>query len=154
MELRIISINVNSIVNYGRKYLLNEFITRNPAHIYFVQETKFGEKHQFSFPSFATFTSSLALGTGGVLLMVQCGLKVRNLRTLVGSIDAALVDVLIGNTWITFGSIYIHPTCCELSPLTTLLSNCQHFIIGGDFNARDPAFGDVSANNLGKLLSN
>lgn len=55
MELRIISLNVNSIVEHRRRVLLNDFITKNPAHIYCIQETKFGTKHDFFFTSYFGF---------------------------------------------------------------------------------------------------
>lgn len=154
MDFKVASLNVNSIVNYGRKYLLNDFITANPAHVYFIQETKFGKDHGYSFPQFSSFTSTRAIGTGGVLMLIHCGLKVRNLRTITGSVDGVFTDICMNNTWITFGSVYVSPTCNDLGPLVNLLAGCQHFLVGGDFNARDPSFGDVSANSLGRLLLN
>lgn len=154
MDLRLISLNVNSIVNYGRKYMLNEFIARNPAHIYFVQETKFGPRHSYSFPSFSSFTSSHSAGCGGAMLLVHCGMKIRNLRTIMGTIDGVFVDIFVNDCWITFGSVYVNPMCTDLGQLSGLLTGTNHFVIGSDFNARDPSFGDVSANGLGRLMAN
>lgn len=96
------SLNVNSIVRHGRKYLLNDFITRNPSHFYFIQETKFGTKHGFSFSSSSTFSSPNRPGCGGVLLLVHAGYRTRNFRAISGLIDGVFVDVSLGaSLWIS-----------------------------------------------------
>lgn len=154
MEFKIVSLNVNSIVNYGRRFLLNEFIATHGAHVYCIQETKFGGQHKFSFPQYSTFLSTRAIGTGGVLLLVHNSIKIRNLRTIGGIIDGVFVDILISGNWATVGSVYVGPTCGDLSPLTTLINKCEHFMIGGDFNARDTIFRDASSNYIGRLLIN
>lgn len=152
MDLKLISLNVNSIVEHRRKFLLGDFITENPAHIYLIQETKFGPFHSYSHPSFSSVSSPNRAGCGGSLMLIHCGLKIRNLCRLSGMIDAVFVDVFLGNTWISIGSVYVHPRCADLEPLADLLAARGHFFFGGDLNARDPVFGDVSANHLGSLL--
>lgn len=154
MDIKVISLNVNSIVSYGRRYLLNEFITRNPAHVYMIQETKFGKSHKYSFPQYSSFLATRAIGTGGALLLTHSSLKIRNFRTIGGLLDGVFVDALVGNEWITFGSIYVGPTCPNIDALAGLAAKCRHFVFGGDYNARDPAFGDMSANTLGRHLLN
>lgn len=152
MDLRLISLNVNSIVAYRRKYLLNDFISKNPAHIYFLQETKFGPNHSYSHPSFSTLSSSNRSGCGGVAIMVHGGFRIRNLFRVSGMIDAVFVDVCVGDEWISFGSVYVHPNCADLDPLALALAARHQFVIGGDLNARDPSFGDGANNRLGGLL--
>lgn len=126
MEFKVTSLNVNSIVNCGRKFLLNEFIATNPAHVFLIQETKFGDRHNYTFPRFSTFLSTRSIGAGGVLMMIHDGIKIRNLRTITGKIDGVFVDIFLGIEWITIGSVYVSPTCNDITPLTRLLSNCNH----------------------------
>lgn len=152
MDFKLTSLNVNSIVRYGRKYLLDDFISRNPSHVFFLQETKFGPSHRYSFSSFSSFSSFNSAGCGGTLMLVHDGFRVRNFRRLSGIIDGVFVDILIGGFWVTLGSVYVHPRCTSLDSLSSILDTCQHFIIGGDFNARDPSFGDTQANFIGGLL--
>lgn len=153
MELKIVSINVNSIVEYRRKYMLNEFITMNPAHIYCVQETKFGAEHSYTFSSYSTFLASNRIGCGGTMLLMHAKLKVRHPRIVTGLVDCVMFDVLLSGEWITVGSIYIHPCSNDLSVLTGVAAANTHLLFGGDYNARDPAFGDVTGNRMGGLLT-
>lgn len=85
-------------------------------------------------------------------MLIHNGFKIRNLRKMNGKVDGVLLDIFIMNEWITIGSIDVCPTCNELTPMTKVLEKSRHFIIGGDFNSRDPAFKHVSANTLGGLL--
>lgn len=147
-----VSLNVNSIIEYRRKFMLDEFISHNPAYIYFLQETKFGPFHTYSHSSFSVLSSPNRTGCGGSMILVHGSLKIRNLARIVGPIDATIVDVLVNGEWISMGSIYIHPGCTDLQPLAQLLIGRRHFVLGGDFNARHPSFGDVSANVLGGLF--
>lgn len=152
MEFRVVSLNVNSIVEHRRKFLLNDFISRNPAHIYFFQETKFGPSHRFSHSGFASFFASNRFGSGGVAIMVHDGLRVRNVKRIVGHIDGIVLEVYLGQSWTTFGSIYIHPGCPNMAWIEGLLSASEQFLVGGDLNARHSSFGDVSNNSVGIWL--
>lgn len=133
--------------------MLEDFISRNPAHIYFLQETKFGPNHNFSFPSFSTFSSPNRVGCGGVALLVHSGLRVRNLRRVSGMIDGVFLDVCLGGGWITVGSVYVHPVCSDIGWLRGFLSSRTEFLVGGDLNARHHSFGDASSNFIGVALA-
>lgn len=152
MELKLLSINVNSLVEYRRKFMLSDFMQRNQAHVYFIQETKFGDHHRFVFKSFSTFAVSNRAGCGGSLLLVHNGMKTRNFRTCSGDIEAVMVDVLVSGRWMTFGSIYVHPLASNMGRLAALLNDNMPLIMGGDFNARNVAYGDISNNRLGMQL--
>lgn len=129
--------------------MLNEFITENPAHVYCIQETKFGPHHNYFF---ASYTTLLVSTCGGAMLLVHSDLKMRNSGMVTGEIDCAHVDVFIDDKWITIGSIYYHPLCGSLDFLTRLANRGPHLLIGGDFNARDVTYGDYSGNRLGTLI--
>lgn len=85
-------------------------------------------------------------------MMVHNGLRTRNFRTCIGDIDAVLVDILIAGTWTTFGSVYVHPLAGDFGRLLQLLTANVPFFLGGDFNARNVAWGDASNNRLGLHL--
>lgn len=154
MELKISSLNVNSLVEYRRRFMMNEFISRNRAHIYCLQETKFGPRHNYAYSQFSTFSSSNRVGCGGAALMIHNDFRVRNVVNFSGSIDAVFADVFLGDEWITIGSVYVHPKCSDLSVFENFLLTRNHIDIGGDFNARHLSFGDHAPNCIGNLLYN
>lgn len=144
MDLRIISLNVNSIVEYRHKFLLENFIAKNHAHVYLLQETKFGPSHNFTFPSFSTFSAFHKFGCGKVDLLVHHGLRVRNLHQFSGLIDGIFLDIFINGSWIPTGSVYIHQACGDLGQLINYIGSRGQFLIGGDLNARHDSFGILS----------
>lgn len=152
MEFRIVSLNVNSIVGRGRRFLLDDFVRGQVAAVYLLQETKFGPNFSLSLPSYSVYFSNNRVGCGGVAICVRAGLHVRNVRRITGGIDAVFLDVRIGNVWISVGSTYIHPGCGDLGALISLVGALDHFVFGGDLNARHPGFGDLSANGVGARL--
>lgn len=154
MEFKLLSLNVNSLVEYRRKFMLSEFMQQNHAHIYFIQETKFGDNHRFVFNNFSAFAVNNRSGCGGALLLVHNGLRTRNFRTCVGIVDAVLIDILVSGSWTTFGSVYIHPLANGFDQLTRIIDFNLPLVLGGDFNARNTVFGDVSDNRLGSQLIN
>lgn len=153
MNSKIVSLNVNSLTEYRRKYLFEQFARENPAIVYLIQETKFGSNGTFSLATHTTFLSTNRPGCGGVALLAHNGLRVRNVKRIVGAIDAVLVDITLGNEVVTIGSVYIHPTCNDISELTGILEDRKRTLIGGDLNARHPLFGDMASNRIGELIS-
>lgn len=105
MDFKISSLNVNSLVEYRRKHLLNEFIRENPSHLFLIQETKFGPGFNYFHSSYSSFSSSNRIGCGGVPILLRSELRVRNLVRLAGPIDAVFLDVLLGGEWISIGSV-------------------------------------------------
>lgn len=153
MPVKIISINVNSLVERRRKILMDNFIARNPAHVYCIQETKLGPTHKhFCFSSFSTFGASNRFGCGGVAIMIHAGLRVRNIQKLTGIIDGIFAEIFIGNEWVQVGSIYVHPKCTDIGPLDKVLNSRMQSFVGGDFNARYHSFGDVADNVIGNIF--
>lgn len=152
MEFRVSSLNVNSLIEHRRRFLLNDFISRSPSHVFLLQETKFGDHHCFTHSSYSSFYSHNRPGCGGVAMLIHQRFRVRNILRLCGPIDAIFADVFLDNAWVTFGSVYVHPKCSDLLPLSRILLGRGHFFVGGDFNARHVRFGDFSPNALGVLL--
>lgn len=153
MEFRMCSINVNSLIEYKRKFMLSEFMRTNQAHVYLVQETKFGIGFRYAHGSFNTFTANNRIGCGGVMVLVHNGIRTRNVRTIVGEIDALLLDVETGNGWVTVGSVYAHPAVADFAELVKFFPNNSPMVLGGDWNARHSLYGDSSNNRLGVALA-
>lgn len=132
--------------------MLTEFMQRNQAHFYFVQETKFGEQHRFMHSNFNAFAANNRPGCGGSMVLVHHRFKTRNVRSIIGDIDAILLDVFVENQWITIGSVYVHPTTTVFDGLVRLFPTNMPMLLGGDWNARHIDCGDVSTNRLGEML--
>lgn len=123
MDTRIFSLNVNSAIEYCRRSLLENFLSQNPSLIILLQETKFGPNHGFSRSSHATFYASNRTGCGGAAILIHNGLRVRNVHRMIGLIDGVFVEVKLDETWVTVGSVYIHPTCSDIGDLMDWLGN-------------------------------
>lgn len=67
MNLKIISLNVNSFVREERKHLLNNFIANKPAEIYLLQETKLKSLSRISTPALASSLRTTDLAAVGLL---------------------------------------------------------------------------------------
>lgn len=102
MEFRVTSLNVNSLIEHRRRFLLNDFISLSPSLVYLFQETKFGDNHCFTHSSFSSFYSHNRPGCGGVALLAHRQFRVRNVVRLSGPIDAVFVDLLVAGSWLTF----------------------------------------------------
>lgn len=153
MILRLVSLNVNSIVRSDRKLLLNNFLTNNRADIFLLQETKLSEGYSFQFNGYNFFKMDNRLGSGGVAILIKSQFKIRNFKTHKrNGVEMVSVEVLIDNDWITVASVYVHPGNIDFDSLLRIFQHNNHFIFGGDFNARHTAFGDVSCNVIGQHL--
>lgn len=153
MTLRIVSLNVNSLVRVERRFLLKNFLANNLADIYLLQETKLTEGFSFHLNGYNFFKLDNRIGSGGVALLIRNQFKIRNLRTHNnGGVELISVEVQVGNDWFTVASVYVHPANIEFEALLRIFHQSNHFIYGGDFNARHTSFGDITCNTIGLHL--
>lgn len=98
MSLKIISLNVNSIISFEKKFLLNNFIYQNPVDIYLLQETKLKESLSFHYNGYNFFKADNRIGCGGVAIIIRNDLKIKNFKKFMkGGIEMISIDTQIGN---------------------------------------------------------
>lgn len=154
MPLRVISLNVNSIVHNGRKTLLSGFIESNPADIYLFQETKLDSSIKLYFPNFNILRGDVRRGFGGTAIFVRHGIRIRNVSVGRGVINFTGCEILISEGWHRLVSVYITQSSNNIfNELGAFYSKFTNSLFGGDFNARHTTFGDISDNFYGRKLA-
>lgn len=153
MALKIISLNVDSIVRVGRKTLLADFIKNNVADIYLLQETKLNNSDKLFFPNFNIFRGDVRRGFGGTAIFVRHGIPLRNPSFGRGSINFTSLEIKINQSWHRIFSIYVTHHNNDISDsFSNIFNTNSSVIMGGDFNSRHTNFGDSSVNHYGVQL--
>lgn len=152
MEVKLISLNVNSITSFNRRHILNDFLKREKPHIMFLCETHLNDKHRLNFPGYKIFLQNRATNGGGVAIFIR---EEFNAKRMIYNhefeFEYVAVSIMDNNDVETvFVSIY-NP---KQSHFMDLLQFDKHnrVIIAGDFNARNINFGDSSDNANGIKL--
>lgn len=153
MPLKIISLNVASIVRVGRRTLLNDFINNNPADIYLLQETHLDNKSKLFFPKFNIIRGDVKRGRGGTALFIRHGIPIRNISIGRNAINFTSCEIKIDSAWFRIYSIYVtHGHTNIADSFANLFNSISPSIMGGDFNARHSTFGDTEDNFYGTKL--
>lgn len=146
LKLKIISVNINSIVSNERRLALASLLKNHKPQICFLSETVLSKRHKPSFEGYNIIRNDDGRGTA-----VVTDEKLKFNKFLFHSdIFSACLGVLIcrnnfGTTKrILVGSIYIPSNSgqglhAELDRLNTIVGTFDAAILGGDFNARHPS---------------
>lgn len=108
--VKIVSLNTNSIINLNRRILCDEFIKRERAHIYALQEIKASERHKIHFDGFNVLRQHGKNNNHGTAILVKNTFEIKNFRTYSGHIEGCSIDVKIENMWIRIHYTYINNT--------------------------------------------
>lgn len=168
-HLKIISVNVNSIITNAKRYSLLQFIEAHDPDIVLLSETKLNPKHKISFESYKMIRTdrpnSIQGGGTGILvkrhiehkaiyfsnppnsntletsaIKINCG---NNKQLIIISIYAA------GHNQISFTNELDH-----LFTQNNITRDNTYFILAGDLNARSKNWGDSTTNSRGRYLTN
>lgn len=154
MPIKIISLNVDSIVCAARRTLLNEFINDNDADIYLLQETKLDNRVKLFFPKYNIIRGDVRRGYGGTAIFVRHGIPIRNVSIGRGSINFTSIEIKL-DSWYRIYSIYVTHGCGNIfDAYSNIFKSTSGSIMGGDFNSRHSSFGDASDNLYGVQLAN
>lgn len=152
-EIRIISLNVNSIVGRGKRLLLENFIGENPAEIYLIQETKLKSNYKFRILNFNIFRNDTMDNSGGTAILVNENIPIREFKIYRQIFEATFIEIKL-HFWLRVASIYWPPgRILPTNELDDFFNTNIPSIYGGDFNARHPSFGDYSSNAYGEALA-
>lgn len=153
MPIKIISLNVDSIVSTTRKTLLTDFINSTRADIYLFQETKLSSNIKLHFPLYNIIRCDVRKGYGGTAIFIRNGLSFRNPTYSNGKINFTSIQIKIDNNWFRISSVYVtHGHRDILTAFQAIFNTNNHILFGGDFNSRHPNFGDHSENAYGTHL--
>lgn len=152
-EIKIASLNVDSIVGYNRRDELNSLIFTEKIDICLVQETKLDEKIKFRLCGYNILRNDFVRGRAGTAIYVRDTLPIRNHITYNDVFHSNSVDVFISNKWQTFSSVYFPPGLTgNILVFKKFFNKHRDSFMGGDFNSRHRSFGDISDNIYGLRL--
>ena len=169
-ELRIIAVNVNSIITNEKRYGLLKFIEQNNPDILLLNETKLNPKHKITFENYSCIRTDRpnALQGGGTAILFRKQIAFISpisfsplpnsqiLETTAIKINCSRDIRLIIICAYAPGHNNISFTA-ELNNLYTqnnILENNTFFVIAGDLNARHPDYGDSTSNSRCGYLQN
>lgn len=110
MPLRVIALNVNSLLNFDRRMLLLNFIENNFADIYAISETKLDPNRntKFRVNGFNIFHQKNAHNRGGTSIIINNSIRTRYVSTGLPPIEHVSLEFLAGNSWLGLSSVYLN----------------------------------------------
>lgn len=156
-SLKVIFINVNSIVSKRKRHNLQYFADTNKPHILLLAEHKLSQKHNFELKGYRTYRQDRTNGRGGgTAICVKEDIKSERISANIGCIEGTIVRVKIqGGNNIVIMALYLRPqdklNSTDLDTLDSIVGN-SGVIIGADLNAKHPSWGGNTTNGSGKVL--
>lgn len=167
-ELKIIHINVNSLIKISRRYELDKFIKSNNPDIVLLNETKLNNKHKLFFENFILVRSDRKGDKrgGGTAILVRKEIKFNSISNNVIASFKYLETCIIkihtdSNNLIYIISAYYPPgnndnsLKSELQKLFESLNLENHnnyYILVGDLNCKHTDWGNPVNNNKGTIM--
>lgn len=159
-NLKVIALNVNSIIKITRRHNLNNFIKKNHPDFMLISETKLNENHKVSFSNYNVYRNDRLIDSGGgTAIICKNVYKVEQMPhdNNIKSLEYTMVKVFLSNNELFYViSVYRSQTkqlnTCDLE---VLISKCGHskFIIGGDFNSKHRAWLNTYSETNGNMLN-
>lgn len=167
-ELKIIHVNVNSLIKISRRYELNNFIKNNNPDIVLLNETKLNNKHKLFFENFKLVRSDRKGNNrgGGTAILVRKEIKFNTISN--STIDAFkyLETCIIkihteSNNVIYIISAYYPPgnndeslkrELQKLFESLNLESHNNFYILAGDLNCKHTDWGNSVNNHKGTIM--
>lgn len=153
-SLKIIALNVNSIVTSNRRVKLEYFLQSHKPDIMLLSETKLNMKNKIRFPSYCVYRNDrLSNGGGGTAILVKSSIKheIMNSPTMRNAEASSLKLPLQGSS-ISIVSLY-NPKKLLIEDMKTLLKTDSNTFIGGDFNAKHVSWHNKNNNSNGNTLN-
>ena len=167
LNLKIASINVNSIVSHSKRLELINFSESYNPDIILMSETKLNSRHQINFKNYEIIRTDRPNSTkgGGTAIMIKNSLSYTQIFTP-SSLNNKITEFTIikiklkNNQNLYIVSIYANNECenafineiIKLFAQLNLSSPNNFYIIAGDLNARNTFWRDRSNNYKGRLI--
>lgn len=167
-ELKVIQLNINSLVSKNKRTEFNLFLKKYKPQIVMLSETKLNKKHKLFFDGYKTLRNDRNTNKGGGTAIIhQNNIDCEYITTpnSITSFECCLAKLkLKTGKNIILASIYKPPTevinkknvlikikASELSNILSIDKNA-HYIIGGDFNSKHTAWNNTSNCTHGKNI--
>lgn len=168
-HLKIIAVNVNSIITNTKRYSLLQFIEMHDPDIVLLSETKLNQRHKISFENYKIIRSdrpnSIQGGGTGILVKNNIEHKIIYFTNAPdhNSLESTAIKIHCNNNKdLIIISVYAagHNQISFINELNHLFSqnslthDNSYFIVAGDLNARVKDWGDTTTNSRGGYLTN
>lgn len=155
-KLKVIFINVNSIVSRHRRHYLHLFIEKHNPDILLIAEHKLAPRHNFHEKHYNIFRQNRVDGRGGgTAIMVRRWIKAEQINVNLGEIEGTVVELKGQNNSLIVMALYKRPQenvlMEDLLKISSIIGN-KHAIIGADLNAKNPLWGGNVTNASGRVL--
>lgn len=158
-KLKILLINANSLIALSRRHFLDSLLNDKKPDIVLVSETKLKPRFKLSFRNYKVVRSDrIDSPGGGCAIIIKENIKfeiskIENINIL--EYCSIIITNSINHKKLRICSIYNKKGEQDISAdLSTIFSASQNtdIIVGGDFNARNTAWGDTAVNKSGKVV--
>lgn len=167
-NLKIIEINVNSIIKTSRRYDLLNFIKLHNPDIVLLNETKLNTKHKLHFEEYELIRNDRLNSTrgGGVAILIKRHIKFKNYTNKTSNLLKCLEACIIKIPLLTNKTLYIisayYPSGNNsnflISDLNSIFKSLNlqnsdiYYILSGDLNCKHSDWGNVINNTKGSYL--
>lgn len=169
-SLKIIQINVNSIIRISRRYELQSFLDEHKPDIVLLNETKLNPKHRVHFNNYKTLRKDRigSIRGGGTAVLIKNNIKhnyySNNVTNSLLHLESCIIKIpLRGNKNIFVISAYYpagNNNCNIKSDLFKLFDSIglqdenNYYILAGDLNSKHTNWGNSTNNSKGISLQN
>jgi endonuclease/exonuclease/phosphatase family metal-dependent hydrolase len=158
-KLKILSINVNSVVNLRRRYYLNEILKDMKPDIVLLCETHLKNKHKLSFENYKMVRKDRATDLkGGCAILIKEVIRYKMINiTHLENMECCAIEIEDKNSKesLVMASIYNRSGAVDIkNDLNKIVNQIGHkkLVIGGDFNAKHRSWNDVHQTKSGQAL--
>lgn len=147
-NIKIIQVNINSVVSKLKRHELAEFIRINKPHVILISETHLKNHHKITIDGYNLFrVDRTESKCGGVAIAVANWIECEfiDMKNKICSIECCTIKIKMSNNKnLYFCAIYRKPTIKiekkDLNAIFDVEKNAE-YIVGGDFNAKSPIWG-------------
>lgn len=158
-QLKIIALNVNSLIKITRRHNLDAFLNENKPDFLLISETKLKSIHKLALSNYEIHrTDRLNDAGGGTAVLFKNSYKTEQIMCdlNISSFEYTMTQVFLNNNESIFIIAIYKPPSQQLNvrELDKLIKECGNskFVIGGDFNAKHRSWcNNVNENNGVKL---
>lgn len=158
-DLKIIALNVNSLIKITRRHNLNVFLKENKPDFMLISETKLKHQHKLSIENYEVHRNDRITDLGGgTAILCKNTYKTEQIicDIVTTSFEYTMVRVYLNNNETLHVIAIYKPPSQQINSreLKTIIQKCGHsqFIMGGDFNAKHRSWGNQINETNGIIL--
>lgn len=141
-KLKIIFVNINSIVSRQKRHYLNLFIKEHNPDILLLAEHKLNDRHKFQINNYTTFRQNRMGGRGGgTAILTKNWIKAERIEANLGNIEGTIIELKGSPNNLIIMSLYKPPTGnieeIDLDNIENIIGS-KEVVIGAELNAKYP----------------